>query len=76
MIDRKITDARFHVGIQVGPQVLTSLNAERDDAVMAVSLIGVYVKSTRKMVNRELIIPWGHVSSVELAPLVKEAVKK
>jgi hypothetical protein len=62
MKNKKITQVRFHIGINVAGQVLTSIDEQRDKAKMELLPVGVHF-SVR---GEERIVPFSNVLQISV----------
>jgi len=65
-----VSHMRFHVGVQVGGNVMTSMDREKHKAEMELMPMGVHVlieaQGTKQV--KELIVPYSNIHYLEMVP--------
>lgn len=64
-LTKKVKRVRFHVGVQVGQAVVTSLDCIKNSVTMEMTPVGVLIVSAGKEPLKE-IVPFGNIHSITL----------
>jgi hypothetical protein len=64
-----VKNLRCHVGTQVGPHIVTSLDSDKDKAVMEITPVGVLVHRSSKNLDRPVVICFSSIGTMELPPV-------
>lgn len=66
MKDAKVLQIRCHIGVQIGAQVVTSIDSLRDRAEMSLNPAGVLIRSHKGSREAQYIIPYSNLHSIKL----------